>query len=284
MPRLIDRARGFTLIEAVVVIAIMAILASAATPLLMRSLTQQRTQKTRDMVRTAYEALVGARDRSVPNLTTDVGFVPPANLADLRFLTQFNPAPAYRNGAIPPQPPVAGAGFIWGWNGPYWSSAVQSQAGVPNGLPADGWGRPLRWQANQVQSAGADGVFGNADDVAYPLAPAAAPTLANLQVTVERQLPPPAGPLPPAATFTVQVTDRNRQALRTQTATWPLPSPPLTLTLPGSGAATTTPFPPAFALVPGAVFIQVTSSAGNQSQTLTLGPGESRVVLFRFNL
>jgi prepilin-type N-terminal cleavage/methylation domain-containing protein len=275
MPRRSEITSGFSLIEAVVVIAIMAILASAATPLLMRSLTQQRTQKTRDLVRGAYEALVGARDRSVPNLTTDVGFVAPANLADLRFLTLRNPAAAYRNGANPPQYPAVAAGFTWGWNGPYWSSPVQSQAGVPNGLPADGWGRPLRWQANQVQSAGADGVFGTADDVVYPPAPAVAPALANLQVTVERLLPPPAAPLPPSVPFTVQVTDRNQQVLRTRIASTPLP-----FTFTGSGTATTASLP----VVPGAVFIQVTSSVGNQSQTVTLGPGEARVVLFRFNL
>ncbi len=275
MPRRNEGAQGFSLIEAVVVIAIMAILASAATPLLMRSLTQQRTQKTRDLVRTAYEALVGARDRAVPNLTADVGFVAPATLADLRFLTWRNPAPAYRNGANPPAYPAAAAGFTWGWNGPYWATPVQSQAGVPNGLPADGWGRPLRWQNNQVQSAGADGVFGNADDVAYPPAPAVAPAQASLQVTVERQLPPPTGPLPAPVTFTVQITDRSQQALRLRVASTPLP-----FTFTGSGTATTA----ALSVVPGAAFIQVTSPVGNQSQTLTLGPGESRVVLFRFNL
>ncbi len=264
---------GFTLIEAVIVIAIMAILASAAAPMLIRALSQQREAQTRGLVKTAYEALVGARDRGVPNLATDVGFVPPATLADLRFLTTINPAAAYRNGAIPQPYPTAAAGFTWGWNGPYWGTPLQSQAGT-NGLPADGWGNPLRWQANQVQSAGADGVFGTTDDVVYP--PAPAPTQvqrqAQLQITVERQVyvaPPP--PPTPTVTFTVQVTDRSQQALRTRTAG----SFPFT----GSGTGTTA----SLAVLPGAVSVQVTSSVGTQSQTALVGPGETRILLFRFN-
>ncbi|MDP1833254.1 MAG: type II secretion system protein [Geothrix sp.] len=263
--------RGFTLLEAVIVIAIMAILASAATPLLMRALTQQRAQRTRDAARAAYEALVGARERSVPNLVTDVGFVPPATLADLRFLTTINPAAAFRNGPVPPAYPSVATGFTWGWQGPYWTAPIQSLVGT-NGLPADGWGRPFRWQVNQVQSAGADGVFGNGDDVAYPPAPAAAPALAQVQVTLERQLPPPAGPLPPPETFTVQIMDRSQQQLRTRTAG--------TFTFTGSGTGTTAPL----TALPGAVLIQVTSAVGNQSQTATLAPGETRVILFRTNL
>ena len=269
MPRRSKLTRGFTLIEAVIVIAIMAILASAATPLLMRSLTQQRTQKTRDMVRTAYEALVGARDRSVPNLTTDVGFVPTAAFNDLRILTTRNPAGGWPTGGVPPVYPAAAAGFFWGWNGPYWSTPIQSQAGT-NGLPADAWGRPFRWAANQVQSAGADGAFGTADDVIYP--PVALAAAAQVQVTVERQLPPPSGPLPPAVAFTVQVSDRNQQAIRTRIAG--------AFNFVGSGTGTT----PPLAVQPGPVYLLVTTAVGNQSQTITLAPGESRVVLFRFNL
>jgi hypothetical protein len=238
----------------------------------MRSLTQQRTEKTRDLLRTAYEALVGARDRGVPNLVMDVGFAPPAAFNDLRILTTRNPAGGWPTGPLPPAYPTAAAGFTWGWNGPYWSTPIRSQVGT-NGLPADMWGRAFRWNANQVQSAGPDGVFGTTDDVVYPPAPAAAPASAQLQVTLERQLPPPSGPLPAAVAFTVQVTDRNQQAIRTRTAG--------VFNFTGSGTGTTV---PALIVLPGTVFIQVTSAAGNQSQTVTLSSGETRVVLFRSNL
>lgn len=270
-PRTRRQAQGFTLLEAVIVIAIMAILASAATPMLMRALNQQRTQQTRDLVRSAYEALVGARDRNLPNLASDVGFVPPATLADLRFLTTRNPGAAYLNGAVPPAYPTAAAGFTWGWQGPYWATPSVTQAGT-NGLPADGWGRPLRWQTNQVQSAGPDGTWGTVDDVTFPPAPAQPPATANLLVTLERQLPPPSGPLPPAVTFTVQVTDRRQQQIRTRTAG--------TFTFTGSGSGTT----PTLAVQPGPLTIQVTSAVGNQTQTASLTAGETRVILFRSNL
>jgi prepilin-type N-terminal cleavage/methylation domain-containing protein len=271
MPPRNRHARGFTLVEAVIVIAIMAILASAATPLLLQALTQQRTHRTRDMVRTAYEALVGARDRGVPNLMADVGFAPPALINDLRILTTRNPTGGWPTGPIPPAYPIAAAGFTWGWNGPYWTSPIQPQTGT-NGLPTDGWGRPLRWSANQIQSRGADGVFGTADDVVYPPAPAGAPVSAQLQVTLERQLPPPAGPLPAAVTFTVQITDRSQQAIRARTAG--------VFSFTGSGVGTTAPL----VVLPGLVLITVTSAVGNQSQTAALTPGETRVVLFRSNL
>ncbi len=271
MPPRNNGARGFSLIEAVIVIAIMAILASAATPLLMRALNQQRTRQTQDLVRAAYEALVGARDRSVPNLGTDVGFVPPAALADLRFLTTINPAAIYRNGAIPPPYPTVAAGLTWGWNGPYWTGPST------NGLPADGWGRALRWQANQVQSAGPDGQFGTADDVAYPPAGVLPPSSVTLQIQLTRDLPTPVvAASVPTATFSVQVVDRFKQQnpLRTQVPvpgffTWPL----------GNSLPTGT-----VNVQPGAVFILVTSSAGNQSQIINIAPGEtSRIVAFRWN-
>ena len=64
---------GFSLIEAVVAIAIMAILASAALPLLMKSVNQQAEQTTRANAQIAYNAIFGARDHRVSNLIADFG-------------------------------------------------------------------------------------------------------------------------------------------------------------------------------------------------------------------
>jgi prepilin-type N-terminal cleavage/methylation domain-containing protein len=262
--------QGFTLIEAVIVIAIMAILAGAAVPLMVQALTGQRTQKTRDLVRTAYEALVGARDHSVPNLVTDVGFDPPlspATMNDLRILTTRTPPGGWPTGVVPPQAPVAAAGFTWGWNGPYWTSPILPLAGT-NGLPADG----------------ADGVFGTADDVVYPPpslvppGPPLPPAMARIYVLVVRDLPS-TGPVT-SATFSIQVTDRFQQQLLLRTRT-PVSNPPSPFTWAASGSLTT-----AFLDVqPGPVYIQITSlAAGDQSQVVTLAPGEmSRVVAFRWN-
>jgi prepilin-type N-terminal cleavage/methylation domain-containing protein len=270
--------QGFTLIEAVIVIAIMAILAGAAVPLMVQALNGQRTQRTRDMVRAAYEALVGARDHVTPNLITDVGFNPPALITDLRILTTMIPVGGWPTGVAPPKyPTTLPGGFTWGWNGPYWTGPVQPLAGT-NGLPVDAWGRPLIWANSQVQSAGADGVFGTADDVVFPTSGATPPQFVSLTVIITRDLPTPVvASSVPTATFTVQVTDRFQQQNPPRAQT-PTPLSGFTWSL-GNSQSTG-----AVNVQPGAVLIYVTSSAGDQSQLITIAPGETnRIVAFRWN-
>ncbi len=281
MPRRTDLPRpvsGFSLLEAVIAVAIMAIMAGAAVPMMMRALTQQREQRTRSDVKVAYEALVGARDRNVPNLVVDVGFQPPALLADLRFLTTRNPGAIYRNGNVPGQFPTTdlATGFTWGWNGPYWTGSVQAQAGT-NGIPTDAWGRLFRWQANQVQSAGADGQFGTADDLNYPpVPPIVAPGLASLQVTIERSVPLSPPPVL-SATYNVVISYVRQQVFQRR---YLLGS----LTFPASNSSTV-PAAPAtpYSLPSGPVLVEVMTASGNQSQAIALAPGEKRILLFRFN-
>jgi prepilin-type N-terminal cleavage/methylation domain-containing protein len=267
MPPRNNGARGFSLIEAVIVIAIMAILASAATPMLMRALQQQRTRQTQELARTAYEALVGARDRSVPNLARDVGFVPPAaTMNDLRILTTRGPAGWPAPGTVPLQYPTATGGFIWGWNGPYWTSPIQ------NGLPTDAFGRPFRWSNYQVQSRGADGQFNTADDVVYPPTSTTPVPPPQLIVNVTRSLSPPID----TTTLTVQVliTYLSQQQVQSGVNIGPL-------TFNGEGSKSTVQRP----IPPGMVLIQVINGADIQSQTITLAPGETiRVVPFRTSL
>ena len=52
-------AEGFSLIEAAVAIAIIAILASAAAPLVLKALNQQREQRARSEMKLIYSALFG---------------------------------------------------------------------------------------------------------------------------------------------------------------------------------------------------------------------------------
>lgn len=168
-PRTEGRA-GFTLIEAAVALAVVAILAGSIAPLAVQALKQQREYRTRDSLKTAFEALFGARDRRVGNMLADFGFWPNAGTANLAYLLDRNQLPgstaagAYGPGASPPD-------FYMGWNGPYWNGATDG-----NGNPADAWGKPIRLiRANggwQVASNGPDGFANTADDLFYPAKPA----------------------------------------------------------------------------------------------------------------
>ena len=86
--------RGFSLVEAVIVIAIMAILAGAMVPLALKAINQSRESQTRTNLKAAYEAMFGARDRRVPNMRADFGFNPAGNLASLGKMTTSTAAPA----------------------------------------------------------------------------------------------------------------------------------------------------------------------------------------------
>ena len=62
------------MIEVAVAIAVMAILAGAAIPLVMKTLNQQREQRARSEMKLLFEGLFGARDRVVSNMRSDFGY------------------------------------------------------------------------------------------------------------------------------------------------------------------------------------------------------------------
>ncbi len=171
------RERGFTLMEAAITIAVIAILAGAAIPFAVKGVNQAREQRTRQDLRVMWEALFGAQDRRIGNMRADWGFAPAGTLATLGKLTVINAAPA-------PNPPAYGANgalFNWGWNGPYWLGSVQVNGAQR--IPVDAWGKPvqLRLVAGgfQLISGGANGVVDTAagaigptaDDLVFPANP-----------------------------------------------------------------------------------------------------------------
>lgn len=174
------RARGFSLIEVAIAVAVMAILAGAAVPFALKALNQAREAKTRENLKSAYEAMFGARDRRVSNMRADFGFDPGGSLANLGKMTTRNAAP----GPVPPATyGLNGALFSWGWNGPYWTGPTRLAGGVQ--VPVDAWGgviqlRLVPGQGFQVISAGANGAINtpagqvqpSQDDLVYPSQPA----------------------------------------------------------------------------------------------------------------
>ena len=248
------RIRGFSLIEAMVVIAIMAILAGAALPLVVKTVNQQSMQTTQSSAQVAYQAIFGARDHATSNMLADFGYVPTngSTLADL-----------VRRPAVTVAWPTAGGGFTWGWNGPYWTGPTNVVAGVT--VPADGWGRPFYLQNNagwQVVSAGPDGnILTVADNIYYPVVAAPIGTCQLTLTVLNNRLV--------AATGTVTVTDRaGTNAVRVQTGAaynWNL-NAGVSVVVPLAGVTVN----------PGPTNITVTVTAGpTLTEVVNLLPGQN---------
>jgi len=169
--------RGFTLMEAAIAIAVIAILAGAAVPFALKGVNQAREQRTRQDMRVMWESLFGAQDRRIGNMRSDWGFTPTATLANLGKMTVITAAPA-------PNPPAYGpngALFSWGWNGPYWLGSVQVNGAQR--IPVDGWGKAIQLRlvggGFQLISGGPNGTINTAagnigptqDDLVYPANP-----------------------------------------------------------------------------------------------------------------
>jgi prepilin-type N-terminal cleavage/methylation domain-containing protein len=154
-------AGGFTLIEVVVVIAVVSILAAMAVPYAVRIVDQSRGEATKKEMEDLYGAITGDPRVPTAGFVGDVGRLP-ANITELNTRTA-GPSP-------PPQGP-AGGGFLGvkvGWYGPYVNAGFD-----PAGYLGDAWGTAYRYGvapdgAGQIRSAGPDRAFGSADDLVYP--------------------------------------------------------------------------------------------------------------------
>ncbi len=153
------RRNGFTMMEMVIVLGIVAILAALITPLAVNQVAQKRFDACREELGSIRQALVGDPALVQGGIRTSFGFVGdlgalPATLTDLTA-----------QGAWPSWPQDSGFGWSWGWRGPYLSEVTDpwgqpylyATAGLPAGIAARIW------------SVGPDSVTGNADDVAIDI-------------------------------------------------------------------------------------------------------------------
>jgi prepilin-type N-terminal cleavage/methylation domain-containing protein len=166
------RAAGFTLLEIVVVVAVLAILATALTPTIIQRVVEARVEATRAEEQKLLEAMIGKSDgEGGYGFVGDIGRLPRA----FGELNQSSGLPLYNT-----QTTVRHVGI--GWNGPY-ANFGDSTTDAVN----DAFGRPYTgaWQG-QIRSAGPDGVAGNADDLVSP--PSPVNITGRIEVTVKANL------------------------------------------------------------------------------------------------
>ena len=162
------RTQGFTLLELVVIIAVLGILAAAVAPTVMNEIMDTRVSATRDEARGLYGAMVGAPASS----GTSFGFVGdigrlPTSLAELA--TQGG-LPSFATGNI--------RSIGMGWRGPYINSGTSA-----NDYQRDAFGRVYVLNSGQVRSYGNDGIANNTDDIVYP--PSAPAVTGTVAITVK---------------------------------------------------------------------------------------------------
>lgn len=147
-------AAGFTLLEIVVVLAVIGILAAAIAPSMLQRIVDGRVEGTRDEIQAIHSAIVGNPAQSQFGFVGDVGRLP----ASLQELVAPGSAGTYTTETV--------RNIGMGWRGPY----VNTGSSATDFL-TDAFGNPYTSAAGQVRSAGADGRPNTGDDLLYPPAP-----------------------------------------------------------------------------------------------------------------
>ena len=174
MSRRAARSSGFSLIEVIVVIAVISILASMAVPYAVQVIDQSRTEATRKEIEAIHKAIVGDPALGTAGYVGDMGRLPqaPAYLGQLN--TQVPGQPNRSTGSL---------GVKMGWWGPYINTGFDA-----NAYRRDEWGTDYAYNpgTGEIRSAGPDRNLNTADDIFSPPPPStvviAGKLLVNLYV------------------------------------------------------------------------------------------------------
>jgi prepilin-type N-terminal cleavage/methylation domain-containing protein len=146
---------GFTLIEVIIVIAILAVVAGAMAPLAIRTIDSSRQDLTLKRQQHIYQAIMGDPSASGSGFLSDIGRLPGVDLSELATVGSL---PLYS---------IQTCGVGMGWRGPYLLEGVNAA-----GRPLDGWGTPMDLVNGQIRSAGLDhSMIATADNLVYPPTP-----------------------------------------------------------------------------------------------------------------
>jgi prepilin-type N-terminal cleavage/methylation domain-containing protein len=146
---------GFTLIEVIIVIAVLAVLAGAMAPLAVRMVDSSRQDLTLKRQQLIYQAILGDITAPGSGFLSDIGRIPDSTMTELSV-----------RGSLPIYS-IQACGVGMGWRGPYLLDGVDS-----NGQPLDGWGMPMVLVGGQITSAGPDRSMTTvADNLYYPSTP-----------------------------------------------------------------------------------------------------------------
>ncbi len=167
MVELRKRRGGFSLVEVLVVIALLSLVAGAILPLSVRSLRSGQQQRALDQMERLVAGMVGRPERDEFGFLGDMGGLPAA-LEDLND-----------GSGLPVHALNTADGIGYGWAGPYAPTLAPGGTAL-----VDPWNVPFQYSSAsaQITSAGADRSFGTADDLVVPASPQ--PTTGNLSVTV----------------------------------------------------------------------------------------------------
>jgi prepilin-type N-terminal cleavage/methylation domain-containing protein len=156
-------ASGFTLIEVIVIIAVLAILAGAMAPLATRVMDSSRQDLTLQRQQAIYQAIMGDPSAPGSGFLSDIGRLPGSDLTELATQQSL---PSYA---------IQSCGTGMGWRGPYLLQGIDA-----SGHPLDGWGTPMDFVNGQIRSAGPDQQMGTAgDNLLYPSVPLAGTTISG---------------------------------------------------------------------------------------------------------